>query len=528
MSTTHRFTKQDIGPEILPILTNGLYRDSLDAIREYIQNGIDAGDPDIVTIRDNGHGMSEDVAIQAKRLGVSTKNPNEDIGFRGIGIYSAFNLCDSAQIITRSDKNSPEYSINFDFKGMRRRLQEEQRRKTEGLPPLLYLERLLSETVSVQRSQGNVVVDHGTVVILGGLLSDAYARINDGDAVIEYLQNVVALPFRHDFKYGQQIIQKFAAEDYEVVSLSVKLLGVTTSLYRPYKDTLFTNSGIHEPQFFQLSQGSIKFGFAWVCVNDARETIKDLKVRGLLIKKRGFSVSDRRYLEPFFGRTTVSRRITGEIIVTHPDLIPNAARSDFEHNTVRMLFHETLTKFALQVDKWVNKIQDDEKARDILNKVTQELLILDPQLLKAQRDRERLIEINTEIADKVRRLKPHLKRLESLEPEPLRVTKNLLDEIQSFVKTALLSQRRVSSKMETEVIRSVQRSTSALKIQQPKHVSADITTLSQVLESYGMLESESIRKAIAFFDEAVIRPIMSTDEYIAGLRELDQYLEENA
>ena len=35
------FTKEDIGGEILPILTTGLYRNTLDALREYIQNAVD-------------------------------------------------------------------------------------------------------------------------------------------------------------------------------------------------------------------------------------------------------------------------------------------------------------------------------------------------------------------------------------------------------------------------------------------------------------------------------------------------------
>jgi len=41
MSEKIRFDKKDIGAELLSILTTGLYRDTLDTLREYIQNGID-------------------------------------------------------------------------------------------------------------------------------------------------------------------------------------------------------------------------------------------------------------------------------------------------------------------------------------------------------------------------------------------------------------------------------------------------------------------------------------------------------
>ena len=77
------FSKEDIGGEILPILTTGLYRDTLDALREYIQNSIDADakqidlfvDPDTVSVTDDGRGMDRSEARKAMRLGISEKNP---------------------------------------------------------------------------------------------------------------------------------------------------------------------------------------------------------------------------------------------------------------------------------------------------------------------------------------------------------------------------------------------------------------------------------------------------------------------
>jgi HSP90 family molecular chaperone len=77
------FSKEDIGGEILPILTRGLYRDTLDSLREYIQNSIDAEahqihvfiDPDVVSIVDDGSGMNATEARKAIRLGISEKNP---------------------------------------------------------------------------------------------------------------------------------------------------------------------------------------------------------------------------------------------------------------------------------------------------------------------------------------------------------------------------------------------------------------------------------------------------------------------
>ena len=119
-----RFSKEDIGGELLPILTSGLYRDKLDTLREYIQNAIDAKskhielviDPDVVSVSDDGTGMTAAEARRAIRLGISEKNPLENVGFRGIGLYSAFNLCDHLALHTRASGDSGGYVLRFDFR----------------------------------------------------------------------------------------------------------------------------------------------------------------------------------------------------------------------------------------------------------------------------------------------------------------------------------------------------------------------------------------------------------------------------
>ena len=152
------FTKEDIGGEILPILTTGLYRNTLDALREYIQNAVDAEaddielviDPDVVSLTDNGTGMVSEQARNAIRFGVSDKSPLENVGFRGIGIYSGFNICDSLEVYTKAKADGNTYKLMFDFYGIRTKLLEEQERRSKGLPPALHLERLLEQSVFME------------------------------------------------------------------------------------------------------------------------------------------------------------------------------------------------------------------------------------------------------------------------------------------------------------------------------------------------------------------------------------------
>lgn len=534
-SSRVRFSREDIGGELLPILTRGLYRDTLDCLREYIQNAIDAEasgvqvsiDPDVVSVVDDGAGMDEDGARKAMRLGISEKNPLVNIGFRGIGIYSGFNLCDSLEIFTKSADEEVTYRLFFDFKQIRMELLAEQERRSQGQPPRLYLQRLLEESVFMEPSQDDVIKDHGTRVIMSGLLPDAYLRINDWDEVVDYLQNVVPLPFSSEFKFGKEIEEKFEEEDYRVVPLTLQIGDQFESLYRPYTDKIFRFGGLHPPEYFDLREGRQSFGFAWVCVNDARETIKDLNIRGVLIKKFGFSIGDRRYLEPYFGRTVYSRRITGEIIVKHSNLVPNAARSDFEHNAARQVFSEALPKFTGRVDKWANNIQESDRAREVLSEITGELSGFNQELSTIQRDRERLLKLNAELSDIDRRLKPHRPRLKTADPDGLAKSQELFDGVHQFVREALVSQRRSRRNMEREVVKSVQREAlqpTPAEQERKKSIPADLVGL---LDAYGLLDTGGLRGFLQHLDENVLKLHMPADRYSQVILELRDYLEEN-
>jgi hypothetical protein len=340
VNTLISFGKQDIGAEILPILTSGLYRDTFDTLREYIQNSIDAQsehirleiDPDVISIRDDGSGMTAPAARRAIRLGISDKNPLDHVGFRGIGVYSAFNLCDRLTIYSRTLGDDYEHVLRFDFARMRNDLISEAERRKQDLPSSLHLEGLLNSTVSATVSEPTMIRSHGTLAVMSGLLTDVYERLMDWEQVRQYLENVVPLPFNPDFRFKEEIEERLETESTRIVPLTLKINAREEPLYRPYTNDIFSNGGRYSPKFVEVNGGGERFGLAWVCINDARKVLPNKRLRGILIKKFEFSIATRDFLEPFFGRTVYNRRITGELIVQHPDLIPNAARSDFEPN----------------------------------------------------------------------------------------------------------------------------------------------------------------------------------------------------
>jgi len=68
--------------------------------------------------------MNRKQARHAIRLGMSEKKPTEDVGFRGIGVYSGFNMCNQLEIVTKSAGAEPS-KIVFDFGRIREILSEE-------------------------------------------------------------------------------------------------------------------------------------------------------------------------------------------------------------------------------------------------------------------------------------------------------------------------------------------------------------------------------------------------------------------
>ena len=535
MTRTTRFGKQDIGGEILPILTTGLYRDTMDALREYIQNSIDADtkaielivDPSTITVSDDGKGMSRDEARNSIRLGISNKNPTYNVGFRGIGIYSSFNLCNRLEIFTKSDNEPTGSHLVFDFGKIRRDLLIEQERRKSGQPPELFLEKLLGSAVYVENDSENVISTSGTRVVISELLPETYRPLQDWDKVVAYLEDVVPLPFHPEFAFGNQLAKKFVQEDYRVVPLSLQIGSRKEQVYRPYRDHHFSDSVEYPPKYFTITKGKEKLGFAWVCVN-GRRVLREQSIRGLLIKKFGFSIGNRNYLEPYFKRTVFNRRITGEIIVQHHGLVPNAVRSDFENNLARQEFLEAIPHFITSLSKWANDIQEQERARQVLSEVREEMEGMANALPLSQRDKEAMLRATVDLSECERKLTHHKKTLsaDKAASEEYAATKALLKSCRALVQDALTTSQKSRKKLEEDVVKVVQ---SEHRIRQtPLKAGRDESPSGIVpaLEQCGIRVPKDVEKALDLFEKDLLLAQIELPAYKSLLARLVELLEE--
>ncbi|HYT44469.1 MAG TPA: hypothetical protein VEP90_19220, partial [Methylomirabilota bacterium] len=186
-----------------------------------------------------------------------------------------------------------------------------------------------------------------------------------------------------------------------------------------------------------------------------------------------------------------------------------------------------LPKFTLDVDRWANKIQEDERAIDVLADLVKRLSEINNELPAIQRDRETLLKLNAELADIDRRLKPQVKRLQEIDKSGLAEAQDLLDGTQRFVRENLLNQRRTKQKIEQEIIKTIQRKATSPTESKQGRLESLPSNILDLLDAYGPLDAPELRNFLQFLDDNILKTYLDKTSYLAAIRELQDYLEEN-
>jgi hypothetical protein len=534
MAKKKKFSAKDIGGELLPVITRGLYRDPLDTLREYLQNAIDAKakhvelvvSADLISVRDDAEGMTRQVAEGAIRLGMSEKDPNRDVGFRGIGVYSAFNICNRLEIYTRAE-NDERTKLVFDFAKIREQLSEEEERRMSGEVSQLYLQKLLSESVWVEECEDCPLEKHGTLVVMVGIRGNVYKRLLDRFAVVEYLQSVVPLPFYPRFEHKRQIENKFDEEDYRVIDLQLSIDGRSEKIHRPYRNYMFTHRKGFGPRFFKVKNklGKGNLGFAWVCLNDARKYLPEKCLRGLLVKKFGFSVGGRDQFAKFFSRAVFNNRVTGEIVIKHNDLIPNAARTEFEPGRIRDSLYMGFSELASGISTWANKIQDELKAKEELQTISPVVFSIVKKIPANERDVSELLRLNTVLTLYEKTLITHKSNLERTQKDLFDRTISALREAKKTIEHILSEKRRAKGRRQRKV-KAGKVQVGAPRKEELVHAKDKPKNLMDVALLMDMELNKNVQVLLEYIDNEILRQKLTEGEYLQFLDDLTGYLEE--
>jgi len=544
-----KMTKHDIGAEIISILTKGMYFDPRDALREYVQNAIDANAQNIeikirgnsIVVEDDGCGMDEETMRKAVRIGISDKNPNVDVGFRGIGIYSSFHLCDNLCIYSRSKTDNTPYLLSFDFKKMREILHQQQIARLKGDltgDQLIDLQSLIEKHIEFKILDTNKFPKVGTRVEMINLDPNFFKSLTKFDEVAEYLRQVVPLHFHPEkFKWSKKIENKISEicreykAEVKLVNLTLQVNTQIEKLYRPYTDECFIGEPI-EPHFEEVKTDGYFFGVAWGCLNPVRKKISDRELRGFLIKKQGFAIGKRINIAKYFRRTTYFDRYIGEIMVVHHELLPNAARTDFEISSLRVLFYESLSGIATKYNDIADKYQEYTKGDEQLDESINKLKEIEANISFYAENTEQLVNIIMDVRKIHDLIKGRLGR-KVLREERTAEARDVVNsaralerEIQRFINQAR-EDGKVKRKGKTPEVKSIERIKKLPEVKGKELFENPPENLVEIFDILDISVSKQVKAILELIDEKFIQALASNKaEYLSILKNLKDEIED--
>jgi hypothetical protein len=349
---------------VLETLTAGIYSGNVTCIREYVQNAVDSGTKRIeinkqngndVVIRDYGLGMDEDELHNAVLLGKSNKpdDAESNVGWRGIGIYSAIS-------------NFRKIFINTKKKGQDKKLHLEI--DCEKLSLLVRTQSPLSQAqrqcISAIEYNDDPEFQPGTEVILSGVLPFQAPYFQD-NKIKDYLISNVPLPMKPS-GLTKQILN--ALQERGIKEPEYKLFFNGEELYRyPYDESLFLDGSLAIKDF---EVDNKKLATAWLVLSRENKELQG-PVRGLIFKKKGFTVGDAntvRRLHP----GAYNFWSYGEIHILDPEIRENAGRDNFEISDAAEKLFELLRNF-LQKLQQLHRYKSSYDKHDLIEKTKEDI-----------------------------------------------------------------------------------------------------------------------------------------------------------
>lgn len=361
----------DIGGQLLPILSKGLYTNPLDCIREYVQNSVDAGAKKVtikitgnsVLIHDTGQGMDEAQLRSSRKFGISAKDTAEHVGFRGIGIYSGYDLSSRLVITTKKAQTNEELIMKFDFAAMKKELDEQP-------PGSVTLNTILSNFTTFSRRPSIDSARSFTTVQLEDISDVHLRKIANRAELRKYILQNLPVDFDDNFDFKEKISDALSAHvpGYKAVTIELQSDGE--------EDEIVTRpplNGLREPRLGPIYSDGKLVAYFWACLNKKNKRLDEYNLelakqgfyqpsdyQGFIYKCKGFTIGSRDQLYSLFtaGSGTLYRWYTGEIYVIDDQVIPNTARADFETNAAKSRLEIAVKSQLSELEKEAEKVRN--------------------------------------------------------------------------------------------------------------------------------------------------------------------------
>lgn len=348
------------GAFILETLTMGMYGESRNAIREYIQNSFDslrqAVEEELITsdemrvevtldtensemiIRDNGAGLRSSSAVDVLvSIGLSRKDFRRNAGFRGIGRLAGVVFCDELSFSTKARGDAKATTVIFDAK-MLRDLLEPQSQHDDAA-------RTLQRCISAFSDETHALDDHFFEVKLKGFHQPPQECL-DLTKLKSFLSQVSPLPYSKDFKFAEEIgaVAKKYNSEIEIIRLFVRE-GTQDfeELFKPYGNTYSVKRTQAPLTGIDFVASSNAKWWGWVGQKKISGAVKDLETRGVRVRARNIQIDGIDVMKEIFANSfdDKSSRLSyarfaeyfvGEIFMAPGSAVPNARRDGFEED----------------------------------------------------------------------------------------------------------------------------------------------------------------------------------------------------
>lgn len=344
------------GGFVLETLTIGMYEETRNAIREYIQNGFDSiqrainklrhlkpgegliriiydADGQGVRIRDNGAGIAAANAVQTLvSIGASSKDFTNDAGFRGIGRLAGVAFCDTLTFTTKASGEAVLTEVVFDAKKMRAMMSPSQGSKYTA-PEIL-------EACVEGRQRDINASDPAFFEVSMRTLVEPPVELTSPEHMELFASQVSPVGYRSDFKLAA-LIQKQAQSSpvaVEVVRIQIEEPGKPPiEVLKPYTAKFEVEAAdskveVSDHKFYESPS---KKWWAWIGKKDVPGSYIDPEVRGIRVRTKNIQIDGTALVREIFQRQSKSTGryqdwFIGEIFVDPKAVVPNARRDGFE------------------------------------------------------------------------------------------------------------------------------------------------------------------------------------------------------
>ena len=332
-----------MGPDILNLITTGMYHTPLAIYREYIQNAADAieGSPwrdkgrvEIsintgernVKIRDNGPGLTH---AKAKRdlipIARSRKRRGVDRGFRGIGRLSGLAFADNVSFRTRAQRTHPVTEIRWDGARLRASI-------VDGTDS----EETIQNSVEITKIDGTGWPEYFFEVEIEHVARHAAGRILNRDAVRRYVGEVGPVPMSEEFPFRKHVEALFE-ERRKPLTLEIRLDDEKEPICRghgvglPFSEERSGTFVELEPVRIPAADTDIDAAIGWIAHSSYLGAIpKNLGIRGIRLREGNIQIGGENALDHLFREERFNRWCVGELHIVDERLLPNGRRDYFE------------------------------------------------------------------------------------------------------------------------------------------------------------------------------------------------------